>query len=64
MMVIPNCRGCLCDLHQAYDYEKLFDYFIVDSWITGLGSRQHIHIVMVDEKGKIVIGPVNYFTKN
>ena len=48
----PNCSGCKYELEEAYVYQKA-GYFLATSIGREIDEKEHILILIVDNKGNI-----------
>jgi len=53
--MIPKCRGCQEELAEAFYQASRGLYLATTKKRTGIGERKHFIIIMVDDKGKIII---------
>jgi hypothetical protein len=49
--MIPNCPGCNEELREAYEWQSKGYDVILD----GMGERKHLFIIVLDNKGKIIL---------
>ena len=53
--MMPNCKGCQCEIEFAYDYQEQ-GLYLADAWSTGLGyKKKHFGLIMINDKGKVVV---------
>ena len=53
--MIPNCKGCVEELYQAYEYQREGLHLATSINNKGIERKGHLFIVMVDDKGKIMV---------
>lgn len=53
--MIPNCKGCVEELEHALGYQDILGLHLATSLDNELFSKKHVHIIMVDCKGKIMV---------
>lgn len=51
----PNCRGCEEEWITACDYVKDGYHFATTKKRTGIGEQKHLAIIIVDDKGRIIV---------
>ena len=49
--MIPNCNGCEYELLEAYEWQNRGCDIILD----GMGERKHLFIIVLDNKGNIIL---------
>jgi len=53
--MIANCRGCWYELNEAYKYQQYGLHLASTITRKTVGERGHFGLIMVDDKGKIVV---------